>query len=95
MITNVLIDTLKDERLSMEKKKIYMKNLDLPYSDIFKLKDIFEYDNGINYMLYSFVCYEDSNFIGKLDYKNRKQKTKEKQRKMKIRRYDYDKYKRR
>jgi hypothetical protein len=41
MVTKVLVDTLKDEKLSIKKKRIYIENLNLPYSDIFELISIF------------------------------------------------------
>lgn len=88
MVTKVLVDTLKDEKLSIKKKRIYIENLNLPYSDIFELISIFKYEQSISSLLYSFVYYNDSKFIGKLDYKMRKQNTKDKQKKMKIRRYE-------
>ena len=95
MVTNALINTIKDERLSIENKRLYLQNLDFQYSDIFRLIDIFEYETSMDLLFLSFICFEDSKFIGKLDYKNRKQRTKEKERKMRMRRYNYDKYKRR
>lgn len=88
MVTKVLVDTLKDEKLSIKKKRIYIENLNLPYSDIFELISIFKYEQSISSLLYDFVYYNDSKFIGKLDYKMRKQNTKDKQKKMKIRRYE-------
>ena len=88
MVTKVLVDTLKDEKLSIKKKRIYIENLNLPYSDIFELISIFKYEQSISSLLYDFVYYNDSKFIGKLDYKMRKQNTKNKQKKMKIRRYE-------
>ncbi len=88
MVTKVLVDTLKDEKLSIKKKKTYIENLDLSYSDIFELISIFKYEQSISSLLYGFVYYDDSKFIGKLDYKMRKQNTKDKQKKMKIRRYE-------
>ena len=88
MVTKVLVDTLKDEKLSIKKKRIYIENLNLTYSDIFELISIFKYEQSISSLLYSFVYYNDSKFIGKLDYKMRKQNTKDKQKKMKIRRYE-------
>lgn len=88
MVTKVLVDTLKDEKLSIKKKRICIENLNLPYSDIFELISIFKYEQSISSLLYSFVYYNDSKFIGKLDYKMRKQNTKDKQKKMKIRRYE-------
>ncbi len=88
MVTKVLVDTLKDEKLSIKKKRRYIENLNLPYSDIFELISIFKYEQSISSLLYSFVYYNDSKFIGKLDYKMRKQNTKDKQKKMKIRRYE-------
>ena len=72
MVTKVLVDTLKDEKLSIKKKRIYIENLNLPYSDIFELISIFKYEQSISSLLYSFVYYNDSKFIGKLDYKMRK-----------------------
>ncbi len=92
MVTKVLVDTLKDEKLSIKKKKTYIENLDLPYSDIFELINIFKYENSMSLLLYSFISHDDSKFASKLNYKNRKQNTKNKQKQMKIRRYKNDKY---
>ncbi len=92
MVTKVLVDTLKDEKLSIKKKQTYIENLDLSYSDIFELINIFKYENSMSLLLYSFISYDDSKFTSKLNYKNRKQNTKNKQKQMKIRRYKNDKY---
>ena len=38
MITNVIIDFLKNKDISQENKNKFIRNLDLSYSDIFELK---------------------------------------------------------
>ena len=47
MVTQVLIDYLKDENVDIKKKKLYLERLNLQYSDIFKLKEIFNYDRNL------------------------------------------------
>lgn len=93
MITQTLIDFLKDERVDLKKKKLYLERLDLQYSDIFKLKEIFEYDRKLYQVLHGLVYYQDSIFYNKISYKNRKMKTNKKQLKSKGRKTN-DKHKR-
>ena len=74
MITQVLVDYLRDENVSTEKKRLFVERLDLQYSDLFRLKEIFSYDGKVNRMLHGFIYYHDSNFESKINYQNRKKK---------------------
>ena len=65
MVTKVLVDTLKDEKLSIKKKRIYIENLNLPYSDIFELISIFKYSNIGNVVVAGLTnLIVSSNFTG-------------------------------
>ena len=94
MVTNLLIDYLKDESVSIKKKKIYLERLNLPYSDLFMLKDMFEYDSKLYQVLHGLIYYDDSGFKEKINYQNNKRKNGSKQKQMK-RGNRYDKHKRR
>jgi len=83
MITQVLIDYLKDENIDIKKKKLYLERLNLQYSDIFKLKEIFNYDRRLYQILHGLTYYRDSNFNGKINYQNRKRRNNRKQRRIK------------
>lgn len=82
MITQVLVDYLKDENVSIEKKGLFVERLDLQYSDLFRLKEIFSCDGRVNRMLYCFIYYHDNNFESKINYQNRKKKNNAKQKRM-------------
>lgn len=83
MITQPLLDYLKDENVDIKKKKIYLERLNLQYSDLFKLKEIFEYDRKLYQILHGLTYYRDSNFKGKINYQNRKKKNNTKQKQIK------------
>ena len=83
MVTQTLLDYLKDENVDINKKRMYLERLNLQYSDLFKLKEIFEYDRNLYQILHGLTFYRDGNFQGKLRYQNKKRKNGVKQKKMK------------
>lgn len=83
MVTQVLIDYLKDENVDIKKKKIYLESLNLQYSDLFKLKEIFEYNESLYQLLHGMSFYRDSSFNSKITSQNRKRKDRTKQKRMK------------
>lgn len=94
MVTEVLIEYLKDENVDIKKKKAYIEVLNLSYSELFELKEMFSYDNKLYQVLHGFIYYKDSNFKGKINYQNRKIKNRQKQRKMRQGEIRNDKHKR-
>lgn len=81
MVTKVLIDYLSESD-NIEKKKEYIKNLRLKYSDLIELKQIFRDSESLYSVLHEFTYYRDSNFIGKIDYQDRKRRNRVKLKKM-------------
>lgn len=94
MVTQVLIDYLKDETVDIKKKKLYLERLNLKYSDLFKLKEIFEYDRRLYQILHGMSFYRDDKFNGKLNYQNRKKKNNAKQKRIRKGKNKDDKHKR-
>ena len=72
MVTQTLIDYLKDENVDINKKYLYIKRLNLQYSDLFELQEIFSHDSKIYMLLRSFTYYRDSKFYNKITSENRK-----------------------
>ena len=70
MVTKVITDYLDDPSKDLNKKYEFIKGLDLPYSDVFMLIELYKWDYNIYHMLCPFVSYHDS----KLDYKIRKER---------------------
>ena len=74
MITQKIIDYLKDKEIPVQDKKQFIEKLNLQYSEIFALKDMFRDYTDVNRLLHSFVYYEDNRFIQKTKGRSRKVK---------------------
>ena len=83
MITNVLLDYLDDEKVSKSKKYEYLQRLNISYSDIFTLMDIYKYDTDIYTMLHALVSYNSNRFYASLNKHDNKMRTHIKIKKMK------------
>ncbi len=83
MITDALIDFLSDEKIDIKRKKIYLERLNLSYSNIFELKQIFDYDEKLYQVLHGSTYYVDSAFYAKLKYQNNKIKKRKAQKRFK------------
>ena len=92
MITNVIIDFLKNKDISQENKNKFIRNLDLSYSDIFELKELFACDYQVHAILHDLSYYRNSKFEEQMKkYKREEQKVKKiKRMKMKRKEYNYD-----
>lgn len=66
MVTKVITDYLDDSNISLKQKFEYIKRLDLPYSDIFELMELYKWDYDISHMLSPFVSYQDSKANNKI-----------------------------
>ena len=93
MTTDAIEDILKDNTIDHDKKFNILKQANLSYSKIFKLQEIFKYDNEIYTMLSYFTFYRDNrldtkvNLQNKINHSNAMKKRKRRKR--------YDKHKRR
>ena len=72
MITQKIIDYLRDKESSVKDKKQCIEELNLQYSEIFDLKDMFRDYTDVNRLLHSFVYYEDNKFIQKTKGRSKK-----------------------
>lgn len=83
MVTNTLVEYLQDETNSKQNKYEYIRRLNLNYTDLFYLLDIFKYDDSVYPLLRSFVSYEDSKTTFKIKAQQRKNRNSLKQKRIK------------
>ena len=83
MVTNSLVEYLQDETNSKQNKYEYIRRLNLNYTDLFYLLDIFKYDDAVYSLLRPFVSYEDSKTTFKIEAQKRKNKNSLKQKRIK------------
>lgn len=83
MVTDVLINYLKDENVDMKMKYAYLERLKLSYSDLFELLEIFKYEDKIVQLISPFVSYGDSKSDAKIRKQQKDIKNRIKQKKMK------------
>ena len=83
MVTKTLIEFLKDDKNSRIKKYEFLKSLDLCYSDLFELRELFKYDEEVYPMLYSLTSYQDNKISHSVIKQETKRKNAVKQKKMK------------
>lgn len=90
MVTNVIIDYLNDDKNSVKNKYEYIRRLNLNYTDLFELLEIFKYNDSVYCLLRPFVSYEDNKLSVKIESQKRKRKKSFKQKRIKqIRREIY------
>ncbi len=95
MINDVLINFLSDKKIDIKRKKLYLERLNLSYSDIFELKQIFAYDEKLYQVLHGLTYFVDSAFYAKLEYQNNKIKKRKAQKRLRKEKNKNDKHKRR
>ena len=83
MVTKTLIEFLKDDKNSRNKKYEFLKSLDLCYSDLFELRELFKYDEEVYPMLYSLTSYQYKKISHIVIKQETKRKNAVKQKKMK------------
>ena len=72
MVTDVMLDYLDNESVSIEKKREFIKNCNLNMSDIFTLMDRYKYENNSVYrMLNAFVMYNDNRLHEQIKKQNK------------------------
>lgn len=90
MVTNVIIEFLNDDKNSVKKKYEFIRRLNLNYTDLFELLEIFKYNDAVYSLLRPFVSYEDSKTTFKIEAQKRKNINSLKQKRIKqIRRDRY------
>ena len=72
MVTNVIIDYLNDDKNSAKNKYEYIRRLNLNYTDLFELLEIFKYNDTVYSLLRPFVSYEDNKLSVKIETQKRK-----------------------
>lgn len=90
MITNVVIDYLKNKDVPQENKSKFLHNLNLSYSDIFELKEFFGYDYQVHATLHDLSYYRDSKFEEKMKKHRREEQRIQKIKRMKKKRREYN-----
>ena len=83
MVTKVLLDYLDDRNVDKHKKYLYLESLDLSYSDLFELMDIYRHDADIYIMLHALVSYNSDRFFASLNKHDNKMRKHIKIKKMK------------
>lgn len=83
MVTKVLLDYLDDRNVDKHKKYLYLESLDLSYSDLFELMDIYRHDADIYIMLHALVSYNSDKFSASLNKHDSKLRKNIKTKKMK------------
>ena len=92
MVTKVITDYLDDPSKDLNQKYEFIKRLDLPYSDIFALIELYKWDYNITHMLSPFVAYSDSKLDSRIK-KDNKEKNEIKRKPKKLRSgKKYDQY---
>ncbi len=95
MVTQTLIDFLKDEKTDINLKYKYIDNLKLSYSDLFELIELFKYENKICGLLQRFTYYNDDRLNNMVNAQKSKSRNSIKQKNIKRRRMNNGKHKRR
>ncbi len=95
MVTQTLIDFLKDEKTDINLKYKYIDNLKLSYSDLFELIELFKYENKICGLLQRFTYYNDDKLNNKVRLQKSEYKRSVRYKNSRKRRISNDKHKRR
>ena len=95
MVTQILIDYLKDESINIDLKYKYIDNLKLSYSDLFELIELFKYDDKICGLLTRFTYYNDDKLNNKVRLQKIEYKRSVRYKNSRKRRISNDKHKRR
>ena len=71
MVTSVITNYLEDKLVDKNKKVLLLERLELNYSDIIYLLDLYKYETEIERLLKSIYSFEDSKLTAKIRKQNR------------------------
>lgn len=71
MVTSVITNYLEDKEVDKNKKLLLLERLELNYSDIIYLFELYKYETEIERLLKSIYSFEDSKLTAKIKKQNR------------------------
>ena len=71
MVTSVITNYLEDKEVDSDKKVLLLERLELNFSDIIYLLDLYKYETEIEKLLKSIYNFEDSKLTAKIKKQNR------------------------